>query len=99
MAFDTDRIRAENPLSVVIGKSIPLKRDGNEYRACFPFHKEKTPSFTVTDEKGFYHCFGCGARGDVIRFVQDFYGVEFKEACEILGGKRDAPARAVPTDD
>lgn len=94
MAFDTAQIRADNPLSSVIGKSIPLKRDGAEYRACCPFHKEKTASFTVSDEKGFYHCFGCGAHGDVIRWVADFYGVEFTEACEILGGKKEAPQRA-----
>jgi hypothetical protein len=99
MTFDTAQIRADNPLSFTISKSLLLKHDGSEFRACCPFHKEKTPSFTVSDEKGFYHCFGCGAHGDIIRFVQDFYSVEFPEACEILGGKRDAPTRAVPEQD
>ena len=61
--------RASRPdaLSAVISPSVKLIRAGREWKACCPFHNEKTPSFTVNDDKGFYHCFGCGAHGDAIR--------------------------------
>ena len=61
-----DEIRARLTLSDVIGRSVKLTRKGREYTGLCPFHNEKTPSFTVSDDKNFYHCFGCGAHGDVI---------------------------------
>ncbi len=71
-------------VSEVIGRYLPLKRAGREYMALCPFHKEKTPSFTINNEKGFYHCFGCGAHGDVINFVKEYEGVGYREAIEKL---------------
>ncbi len=81
-----DEIRARVPLSDVIGKRMKLTRAGREYKGCCPFHKEKTPSFTVNNEKGFYHCFGCGVHGDVIRFLTDHDNLKFMEAVEQLAG-------------
>ena len=90
--FDPESIRQLNPMSEVIRKSgVELIPNGREFKACCPFHEEKTPSFTVSDDKGFYYCFGCAANGDSIAYVMDFYNVKFKEACEILGGKQNAP--------
>jgi DNA primase len=82
-----DELRARTTLSVVIGPSVKLIKAGREYKACCPFHNEKTPSFTVNDEKGFYHCFGCGAHGDAIRFLTDHRGLPFMDAVKELAGK------------
>jgi len=79
-----DEIRARTSLSGVIGKQVKLTRAGREWKACCPFHKEKTPSFTINDEKGFYHCFGCGAHGDAIRFLTDARGLPFMDAVKEL---------------
>lgn len=73
-------------LSEVVGKSISIKKAGREYHALCPFHKENTPSFTVNDEKGFYHCFGCGAHGDVIGFTMEHERLSYPEAIEKLAG-------------
>ncbi len=78
------RLRNEVPVSTVISRRIPLKRKGREFVACCPFHKEKTPSFTVNDNKGFYHCFGCGAHGDSINFLMEFDKLSYVEAIESL---------------
>ncbi len=64
----------------VVSARLPLQRAGHEYRACCPFHDEKTPSFTVSPQKQFYHCFGCGKHGSAIGFVMDFDGLEFIDA-------------------
>ena len=63
-----DELRAKISIVDVVGSKIKLVRKGREYQACCPFHNEKTPSFTVNEAKGFYHCFGCGAHGDIIKF-------------------------------
>ena len=98
--FDTKKIRAENPLNDVAARSgLKLARDGKEWKACCPFHSEKTASFTIftgRDKDQHYYCHGCSETGDVIDFVQERYGVNFAEACEILGGKREAPAARAP---
>lgn len=91
MPYDAGAIRASNPPSRVISQWVKLTRIGAEFKGCCPFHGEKTASFTLSDEKGFYHCFGCGAHGDVIAFVMNYHGVGFTEACGILGGERVAP--------
>ena len=70
----------------VINQRVPLKKAGAEYKACCPFHDEKTPSFTVSPSKQFYHCFGCGAHGSAIRFVMDYDRLSFPEAIEELAG-------------
>src|SRR5450830_1138286 len=68
----------------VIDKSVPLKKAGANYSACCPFHNEKSPSFTVSPAKQFYHCFGCGAHGTAIGFVMEYQGLSFVEAIHDL---------------
>jgi DNA primase len=82
-----DELRARTTLSSVIMPSVKLTRAGREWKACCPFHNEKTPSFTVNDDKGFYHCFGCGAHGDAIRFLTDNRGMPFMDAVKELAAK------------
>jgi DNA primase len=71
-------------LAELIGSRIILKKAGGNYKARCPFHDEKTPSFNVRPDKGFYHCFGCGAHGDAISFVREFDGLGFTDAVEEL---------------
>jgi len=89
-----DELRARTTLSAIIAPSVKLLRAGREWKACCPFHNEKTPSFTVNDDKGFYHCFGCGAHGDAIRFLTDQRGMPFMDAVKELAAKAgmDVPA-------
>ena len=68
----------------VIDSRVQLKKTGHEYQACCPFHNEKTPSFTVSPDKQFYHCFGCGAHGSALGFLMDYEHMEFVEAVEEL---------------
>jgi DNA primase len=82
-----DELRARTVLSSIIAPSVKLIRAGREWKACCPFHNEKTPSFTVNDDKGFYHCFGCGAHGDAIRFLTDQRGMQFMDAVKELAAK------------
>ncbi|RXR27672.1 DNA primase [Sphingobium fluviale] len=91
-----DELRARTTLSTLIGKSVKVTKAGREYKACCPFHNEKTPSFTINDEKGFYHCFGCGAHGDAIRWMTDNRGLPFMDAVKELA---DAAGMQVPTPD
>lgn len=79
-----DELRARISLSGLIGRSVRVTKAGREFKACCPFHNEKTPSFTINDEKGFYHCFGCGAHGDAIRWMTDHQGMPFMEAVKEL---------------
>jgi DNA primase len=82
-----DELRARVLLSAVVAPSVKLIKAGREFKACCPFHDEKTPSFYVNDEKHFYHCFGCGAHGDAIRFLTDARGLPFMDAVKELAGK------------
>lgn len=82
-----DELRAKVSIVDVVGSKIKLVRKGREYQACCPFHNEKTPSFTVNEAKGFYHCFGCGAHGDIIKFEMEANGLTFMEAIEKLAHK------------
>ena len=82
-----DEIRARVPLSGVVGRRVKLIRRGREFTGLCPFHNEKTPSFTLSEDKGFYHCFGCGAHGDVIGFVMQTENLSFPEAVERLAGE------------
>jgi len=72
----------------LINSRIPLKKAGKDYQACCPFHDEKTPSFTVSREKQFYHCFGCGAHGTVIGFLMDYENLGFVDAVEELAAQQ-----------
>lgn len=82
-----DELKHRFTLSDVVGRQVKLVRAGREHQGLCPFHNEKTPSFTVNDQKGFYHCFGCGAHGSVIDFVMGTQGMEFMEAVEVLAGE------------
>jgi len=82
-----DEIRNRVALAAVIGRRVRLVRKGREYSGLCPFHNEKTPSFTVNEDKGFFHCFGCGAHGDVIGFVMRADHLSFPEAVERLAGE------------
>src|ERR1700743_1074807 len=79
-------LRDRVPVSEVIGKRLRLTRAGREFKACSPFHKEKTPIFYTNDDKQFYHCFGCGAHGDIIGFTMRHDRLSFPDAVEQLAG-------------
>ena len=68
----------------VVGSRVPLTKAGREYKARCPFHSEKTPSFSVSPQKGFYHCFGCGAHGTALGFLMEFERLDFPVAVEEL---------------
>src|SRR6266567_5995315 len=80
-------LRRQIRLSDLIGRRVRLTRRGREYVGLCPFHNEKTPSFYVVDDKGFFHCFGCGAHGDAIGFVMRADNLDFIEAIERLAGE------------
>jgi len=87
MQFDArflDDVRARTSLVELIGGDVALKRKGREFWGCCPFHAEKTPSFSVSEEKGFAHCFGCSWHGDAIDWIKDRGGLTFVEAVEEL---------------
>ena len=86
-----DELRARISVSEVIAPKVRLTRRGRESLGLCPFHNEKTPSFTANDEKGFYHCFGCGAHGDIISFTMETEGLNFPEAVEKLAGMAGLP--------
>ena len=97
-----DDLIARADIVEVVGKRVQLKKAGREFKACCPFHDEKTPSFTVSPGKGFYHCFGCGAHGTAIGFLMEFDHMSFVEAIESLASmmgvdvprnESDRPAR------
>lgn len=81
-----DELRARTGLAEVVSRRVKLTRKGHEHLGLCPFHKEKTPSFTLNEEKGFYHCFGCGAHGSAFDFVMQTEGLSFPEAVERLAG-------------
>ncbi len=79
-----DSLMARVDIVDIIDRRVPLTRKGKEYQACCPFHEEKTPSFTVSPSKQFYHCFGCGAHGTAVGFLMDYANLSFVEAVEEL---------------
>ncbi|MBT3938503.1 MAG: DNA primase, partial [Pelagibacterales bacterium] len=90
MAFSenlVDAIHEKILLSDFIGRKVALVKKGNDFLGLCPFHNEKTPSFSVSDEKGFFHCFGCSAHGDVISFVMQKESIDFKEALKLLASE------------
>jgi DNA primase len=94
MAFDPaflDELRMRVGLADVIGRRTKLVKKGREHSGLCPFHNEKTPSFTVNEDKGFFHCFGCGAHGDVIGFVMRTENLSFPEAVERLANEAGLP--------
>ena len=93
---DTAALLARVDIVQVIDAYVPLTKNGAEYEACCPFHNEATPSFKVSPAKQFYHCFGCGANGDAIRFLREHQGLSFLDAVAQLGGEVPASANAGP---
>lgn len=89
-----DELKSRTTLSTLIGRTTKLQRAGREWKACCPFHNEATPSFTVNDQKGFYHCFGCGAHGSAIDWMIEQRGLEFMDAVKELAAAAgmDVPA-------
>jgi len=95
-----DDLIARADIVEVVGRRTQLKKAGREFKACCPFHDEKTPSFTVSPGKGFYHCFGCGAHGTAVGFLMEYEHMSFVEAIESLAsfnGCRGPPQRERPT--
>ncbi|MEJ2258140.1 MAG: DNA primase [Woeseiaceae bacterium] len=97
-----DDLIARADIVEVVGRRVQLKKAGREFKACCPFHDEKTPSFTVSPAKGFYHCFGCGAHGTAIGFLMEYDHMDFVQAIESLAhsmgvevprNESDKPAR------
>jgi DNA primase len=91
-----DELRARTALSALVGRTLKLQKAGREFKACCPFHNEKTPSFYVNDDKAFWHCFGCGVHGDAIRWLTDARGLPFMDAVKELA---DAAGMEVPAAD
>ena len=79
-----EELRARLPVSEVVGRRVKLKKAGREFKGLSPFQQEKSPSFTVNDQKGFYHDFSSGKHGDIISFLMETEGVGFTEAVERL---------------
>src|SRR5262249_26366229 len=86
-----DELRARVPVSEVVGQKIKLRKQGREWRGLSPFNKEKTPSFFVNDQKGFYHDFSSGKSGDQFTFLMETEGLSFPEAVESLAARAGVP--------
>lgn len=82
-----DELLAKVDIVDIIDERVPLKKGGANYMACCPFHKEKSPSFSVSPSKQFYHCFGCGAHGSAISFLMEYQGLAFTEAVQYLADR------------
>ena len=84
--YDLDAIRRDNSLPAVVGAVVKLQRSGAEWKACCPLHNDRSPSFTIYSGGERFQCFGCGAQGDVLDFVQRLHGVGLREAAGMLCG-------------
>ena len=84
--LDLAAIRANHSLPSIVGASVKLHRAGNEWKACCPFHADRSPSFTIFDGGERFHCFGCGAGGDVLDYLQRAHGISLREAAAMLDG-------------
>lgn len=94
--IDMEAIRNANPLPAVVGAKLKLHRAGNEWRGCCPFHTDRSPSFTIFKGGHRFHCFGCGASGDVVNYVARIYGLNIAEAAKFLCAG-DLPRMECPT--
>ena len=82
-----EEIKNNTNIVEIIGEVISLQKSGRNFLGLCPFHGEKTPSFNVVEDKQFYHCFGCGRSGDVFKFIEDYRGVAFMDAVQIVAEK------------
>lgn len=101
MRLDLEHIRRSYPIPNVIGTTVKLQRAGNEWKACCPFHDDRSPSFTIFADGTRFFCFGCGASGDVLDFIQRSNGVGLREAADMLGAGSlpSVEVRDLPKDD
>lgn len=95
-AIDIPAMKAATLLSSVVSRYVKLQHAGREWTACCPFHPDRSPSFTISDERGFYHCFGCSAHGDVIDFIMRMENVGLRRAAELIGQAHVSAARPSP---
>jgi len=86
-----ERLRSEINIASIISDYVPLKKKGKNYWGCCPFHQEKTPSFTVTPDKGFFYCFGCQTGGNVFNFLMKIENISFFDAVKLLANKMNIP--------
>lgn len=93
-----EQVRRATSIVRVIGERVKLQQKGRYHLGLCPFHKEKTPSFQVNDERGFYHCFGCKASGDAIKFLREFEGLDFVEAVRLLAEQEGIAIKETGTD-
>src|SRR6187402_407091 len=93
-----DELRARLPVSEVVGRRVKLRKQGKEFKGLSPFQQEKSPSFTVNDQKGFYHDFSSGKHGNIFDFVMETEGVPFVEAVERLAAQAGLPIPAASPD-
>src|ERR1700737_2965283 len=94
-----EELRARLPVSEVVGKRVKLKRAGREWKGLSPFQQEKTPSFTVNDQKQFYHDFSTGKHGNIFDFLMETEGVSFPEAVERLASMAGLPVPRASRED
>ena len=90
MAIDKaliEDIKSSTNIVDVIGEVVSLNRAGRNYLGLCPFHKEKTPSFNVIEDRQFYHCFGCGKSGDVFKFLEEYRQISFQESVKVLADR------------
>lgn len=90
---DIQRVKQSADIVALISEHVPLKRSGRRFTGCCPFHEEKTPSFSVNPELGFYYCFGCNKKGDAITFLREYLQMDFSEAVETLAKKTNITLR------
>src|SRR5665811_1659881 len=81
------KIKERLSIEEVVSSYIKLEKSGTNFKAKCPFHNEKTPSFFVSADRGSYYCFGCGAKGDIFSFVEEFEGLDFKGALKLLADR------------
>ncbi len=94
-----DRVRREARIVAIVGERVKLVKRGRSHVGLCPFHKEKTPSFHVNDERGFYHCFGCGASGDSIKFLRELDGLSFVDAIRHVAERQGIEVVETGSDD
>ena len=98
MSDDTQRIKERLSIEEIVGQYVALKQAGANLKGLCPFHSEKTPSFTVSSARQTYHCFGCGAHGDIFTFVQEMEGLDFRAALTTLADKAGVELTHAPAD-
>ncbi len=97
MYSDVDVVKSRINIIDLVGEYVRLTKAGSRYKACCPFHQEKTPSFIVNEDRQTYHCFGCGQGGDIFSFVMEMENMGFREALELLADKAGVELQKNPS--